>query len=141
MSRTTYALIFALVAAVVSIPPARALLVYHGIGASLMTWAFPALAAMFAGLFAFLLGRNRSGSFTVPRGVVVMLAAFVCTLGVDLLLVDLRLGGPTSEQLKELPGSVLIFSLFGLFGHGWYVLPIGAAVPWAVRAIEARHVA
>ena len=141
MSDAIYALMFALVAAVVSLPPVLALLLYHGIESPFVTLVLVVFAAISAGTFAFYLGRNQSGLLTVPRGILIMFLAFVFTVGVDMVILDLRLGGLTPESLTQLPKSILFFSFFGILGHGWYVLPIGAAVPWAARTIGARRVA
>jgi len=55
MSDAVYALVFALAAAAVSVPPILALLLYHGIESALLASILVTVAGLSAGAFAFFL--------------------------------------------------------------------------------------
>ena len=136
---TPYIVAFGAVAALVSLPTVIVMLSRPGLyGPFLLTVAIPFFAAGYSAFFASLIGRSKLGVVTAARGCLIALAALLSTLCTHFLIVLMLTGGTT---LVGFIVNGLWFSLLALYNHGWYVLPIGASLPWVVRKVWQTHVA
>ena len=128
MTTARYAIAFSVTAALLSLFSVRILYPVPEADEAAVAITIPSIAAAFAAAFTWIVGYAKGRDFGAVAGIVITLATFAATIATAVLL-----GRPASFHrfIQDVP--LLLF--WGLLLQGWYVLPIGAAVPWMARKV------